>query len=86
MQTTQKFIVRGIPTAHAHALRKGGPDALGHPSLKATAHGLGAGTDGRSPTMLAVYIVTSSSIVFLTTNRVLTAARLRARTRAALAR
>jgi len=41
MQTTQKFIVRGIPAAHAHALRKGGPDAHGQPPLKAIAHGLG---------------------------------------------
>ena len=50
------------------------------------AHGLGAGTDGRSPTMLAVYIVTSSSIVFLTTHRVLTAASRRATPRTPLAR
>jgi predicted ferric reductase len=49
-------------------------------------HGLGAGTDGRSPTMLTIYIMTSSSIVFLTTYRVLTTVRRRAATRTPLAR
>ena len=49
-------------------------------------HGLGAGTDGRSPGMLTLYIVTSSSIVFLTTHRVLTAASRRATPRTPLAR
>jgi len=30
MQTTQKLVVRGIPTEHVQALRAGGPDAHGH--------------------------------------------------------
>jgi predicted ferric reductase len=50
------------------------------------AHGLGAGTDGRSPAMLTMYIMTGSSIVFLTTYRVLTAASRRAGARAPVTR
>jgi predicted ferric reductase len=35
------------------------------------AHGLGAGTDSRTAPLLAMYLVTGSSIVFLTTYRIL---------------
>jgi len=37
----QKFIVRGIPTEHAYALRSGGHDAHGQPPLAAVAQGPG---------------------------------------------
>jgi predicted ferric reductase len=42
------------------------------------AHGLGAGTDSSATPMLGMYLVTCSSIVFLTSYRVLTAAGRRA--------
>ncbi len=42
------------------------------------AHGLGAGTDSGTPLMLSMYIVTGSTIVFLTCYRILTAAGRRA--------
>lgn len=38
------------------------------------AHGLGAGTDSSAPLMLAMYLVTSSSLVFLTAYRIVMAA------------
>lgn len=38
---TTPLIVRGIPTAHAQALRTGGTDAHGQAPLTAIAHGLG---------------------------------------------
>ncbi len=34
-----KFVVRGIPTTEADALRAGGPDANGQPALVRLAHG-----------------------------------------------
>ncbi|MCE4553794.1 DUF1203 domain-containing protein [Pelomonas cellulosilytica] len=36
-----KLIVRGIPTEHAQALRRGGPDAHGQPPIAAVARGAG---------------------------------------------
>lgn len=36
-----RLAIRGIPTAHAQALRQGGPDAHGQPALRAVAQGLG---------------------------------------------
>lgn len=41
MQTAPTLIVRGIPTAHAHALRQGGLDAHGQPPLAQPSSGLG---------------------------------------------
>ena len=42
MQAAQtRFIVRGIPTEQAQALRSGGPDAHGQAPLSAVARGLG---------------------------------------------